>query len=80
LRVQLCMLRGETQPSLKIKKLNTTCPVVYFYSHCLVVMIIVIQEYMYKVDLSCSSLLFSLRGGHDNYDTGIQEVQIRHVL
>jgi hypothetical protein len=30
-----------------------------------------IQEYKY--DLSCSPLLFSMCGGNDNYDTGIQE-------
>ncbi len=33
-----------------------------------------------KDDLSCSPLLFSLCGGDDNYDAGIQEVQRRPVL
>jgi hypothetical protein len=43
---------------------NTTCPVVLFYSLCLVAMMIMIQEYRkYKDDLSCSPLLFSLCGG-----------------
>ncbi len=50
-----------------------TCPAVLSNYLCLVVMIIMIQEFSkYKDDLPCSPLLFSLSGGHDNYDTGIQ--------
>jgi hypothetical protein len=60
---------------------KTTCPAVLSNSLCVVVMIIVKQEYRktgiqeyrkYKDDLFCSPILFSFCGGDDNYDTGIQ--------